>query len=155
MSPPLRRAALAEALQIEKPQLRRWLEGLEPFCSRETRERSAALYSRTDLGFLFVVKMLVEAGFDLEQFKPISAALYKRMATPGNAKAARDVVLQFTTKWTLDARPAVGCLTMTIPLSAAAEAADRFWTGGAPVQQVMSLGVASVGTRSRSTRRAA
>lgn len=154
MSPPLRRTAIAEALQIERPQLRRWLEALEPFCSRETRERSAALYSRTDLGFLFVVKMLVDAGFDLERLKPIAAGLYKRMSTPGNAKVAREAVLQFATEWTLDARPVPGRLTLTIPLWAAAEAADRFWTGGAPIQQVMSLGVTSV-VKSRSTRRVA
>lgn len=113
------------------------------------------MYSRTDLGFLFVVKMLVDAGFNLEQLKPIAAALYKRMSAPGNAKVARDAVLQFAAEWTLDARPVAGRLTMTIPLWAAAEAADRFWTGGAPVQQVMSLGMTSVGSKSRSTRRVA
>jgi MerR HTH family regulatory protein len=133
---PLRRTALEEALQTSKHRLRRWLETLEPLCSREMRERSAAHYSRTDLGFLFMVMMLADAGLDMAQLKSISRQLHKLIAGPVTAGIKQVVVLHYDNGWHVDGEPGEGCLTLRLPLWVAREAADRYWSGDPAMRKI-------------------
>lgn len=149
MRGPLRRAIIEEALQVPKTHLRRWLESLEPLCSRETQARKASYYSRTDLGFLFVVKMLVEAGLDIDQLRPISRQIYNLVGKPAGANARQVITLHFSDGWRLNGAPAPESLQLHIPVWAASAAADAYWVGEWSPQQSINLGVSAIGARPR------
>lgn len=153
MGGPLRRANIEEALKVPKSHLRRWLESLEPLRSRDTQARKASYYSRADLGFLFVVKMLVDAGLDIEQIQPISQQLYNVIAKPAGTNIQQVVRLHFSKEWKLSGTPAPESLQLDIPVWAASAAADAYWVGGASPQHVINLGVTAIGPRPRTVNR--
>ena len=151
---PLRRANVEQALQVPKTHLRKWLETFEPLCSRETQARKASYYTRTDLGFLFLVKMLVEAGFDISQLQTISLQLHALMGRPVEADSRKVATLHFSEGWHVGGTPPPESLTLQIPVWAASAAADAYWVGESSPQQNMNLGVSPVRAGRRAVRRA-
>ncbi|ODS23667.1 hypothetical protein AB835_07635 [Candidatus Endobugula sertula] len=76
---------ICDALDIGRHQLRAWTDGLEPYCLRETRERSACRYDSADLLYFAVIKHIVDnCGLTLPFVAKFSQQLYLCIREPNS-----------------------------------------------------------------------
>ena len=152
----LKRAALESALSVTPHQLRVWVRDLTPFANRTTKERCANEYSLADLAFLFVVKMLTEAGFGIDKIKPISEDLYKAILRPVSAGHRQSVRLHERGGWSITSKTDGQSVSIEVPIWKAWDSVNQISDADVtPRQGEMKLGVTDISRRPRATGRRA
>jgi hypothetical protein len=134
-------------LSLSRTELQRWLATLPPFSQASTKERTARLFTITDLVFFSTVAQLHQRlELPLRTIAKLSAAMYQYLDTPAimAGTSARYFLNQANDGfWTIGTDPS-GMLSIAIDSAPILESVYQFIGVAVPPQRELGFGLISL-----------